>query len=271
MIVSWSPTRNRPTSPCALSSLQPRCEAPSTTPTPTPFATRSHARAIPAPSACRGTRGRAPSAHGRCRCRRCGAPLGCGWPLCGYCAPRARGCLGRAHCGCCGCRPRCQAGSTRAGAAPGCRGGCGTALPSCPPVRPRAQRWAGRCPQAAQSHLRRPPLLVSFLLNSVTFQRHCGHSHRFSRPLFFFSLAGDPLPHPLPHLFWCVEALNFYQADTHRPLVSAVWRLLVPFNLLIPQPTPFPVPNAPPSKPEVSATPPPPSPHTHASYVRNKS
>ena len=44
----------------------------------------------------------------------------------------------------------------------------------------------------------------------------------------------------------------------------------MPFNLLIPQPTPFPGPNAPPSKPEVSATPPP-SPPTHASYVRNKS
>jgi hypothetical protein len=159
MIVSWSPTRNRPTCPCALSSLQPRCEAPSTTPTPTPFATHSHARAIPAPSACRGTRGRALSAHGRCRCRHCDTPLGCGRLLCGYCAPRARGCLGRrAYCGCCGCRPRCQAGSTRAGAAPGCRGGCGTALPSCPLVRPRAQRWAGRCPQAAQIHLRRPPL-----------------------------------------------------------------------------------------------------------------
>ena len=148
--------------------------------------------------------------------------------------------------------------------------GVGAGRPSPPrtPVRPRAQCWARRRPQAAQSHLRRPPLLVSFLLNSVTFQRHCGHSHRFSRPLFFFSLAGDPLPHPLPHLFWCVEALNLYQADTHRQLVSAVWRLLVPFNLLIPQPAPFPVPYAPLqmpwSKPEV----PPRPPTTHTRELR---
>jgi hypothetical protein len=184
MIVSWSPTRNRPTSPCALSSLQPRCEAPSTTPTPTPFATRSHARAIPAPSACRGTRGRALSAQGRCRCRRCGAPLGCGWPLCGYCAPRARGCLGRAHCGCCGCRPRCQAGSTRAGAAPGCRGGCGTALPT---LHPRPPQGPALCRTAPASGPKPPEEATTprlcFILSRSSVTRD---TQVFSSPLFLF-------------------------------------------------------------------------------------
>ncbi len=152
------------------------------------------------------------------------------------------------------------------GAALGCRGGCGTALPSCPPPLPPQGPVLGRTVAASGPKPPEEAATPCFFSSQFCHVPASLGTHRFCRPLFFISLAGDPLPHPLPHLFWCVEALNLYQADTHRQLVSAVWRLLVPFNLLIPQPAPFPVPYAPLqmpwSKPEVSlAVPAPPSPH----------